>query len=284
MMRGRDSFSLQSRRGFTIIELMISMMIGLILLGAVYKLMTTQTAGYNKQRELADVRETARSGSTLLSRDLRHAASGGSSVVAMSANSITLRSIRGLGIVCAKHPTLARYALSRTAGKIEATPDDSALVFQIGRERWQRVKLTNVGTPASMGIASCAWPGTPRVPDAVIEVAVNTKSDTVGIKVGAPFRAYRRVQYAQYLLDDRWWLGRKVGSAPGYEQLTGPLRASNGLTFAYFDTLGAPTAAPSAVGMVAFTLNAESYQKARLNSGSYEFQRDSLTTKVLLRR
>ena len=283
MIRRPDSFSLQSRRGFTIIELMISMMIGLILLGAVYRLMTTQTAGYNKQRELADVRETARSGSTLLSRDLRHAASGGSSVIAMSANSITLRSIRGLGIICAKHPTLARYALSGTAGKIEASSDDSALVFQIGRERWQRVKVTTVGTPTSMGIATCAWPGG-RVPDAVIEVAVSTKSDTVGIKVGAPFRSYRRVQYAQYLLNDRWWLGRKVGSATGYEQLTGPLRASNGLTFAYFDTLGAPTAAPAAVGMVAFTLNAESYQTARLNSGSYEFQRDSLTTKVLLRR
>lgn len=282
-MRRRDSFRLESRPGFTITELMISMMIGLILLGTVYKLMITQTGGYSKQRELADVRETARSGSTLLSRDLRHAASGGSSVVAMSANSITLRSIRGLGIICAKHPTLARYGLSRTAGKFEATVDDSALVFQIGRERWQRVKLTNVGTPTSMGIATCAWPGA-RVPDVVIEVAVNTKSDTVGIKVGAPLRSYRRVQYSQYFLDDRWWLGRKVGSASGYEQLTGPLRASNGLTFAYFDTLGAPTAVPGAVGMVAFTLNAESYQKARLNSGSYEFQRDSLTTKVLLRR
>jgi len=277
----RGTFDRES--GFTITELMISMMIGLILLGAVYKLMITQTGGYSKQRELADVRETARSATTLLSRDLRHAASGGSAVVAMSANSITLRSIRGLGIVCAKHPTLARYALSGTAGKIEAAADDSALIFQIGRERWQRIKVTSVGTPSAMGIASCAWPGT-RVPDVVIEVAVNSKSDTVGIKVGAPFRTYRRVQYAQYVLDDRWWLGRKVGSAPGYEQLTGPLLASNGLTFAYFDTLGAPTAAPAAVGMVAFTLNAESYRKARLNSGVYEFQRDSLTTKVLLRR
>lgn len=283
MMRRRDSFRLESRPGFTIIELMISMMIGLILLGVVYKLMITQTGGYNKQRELADVRETARSGSMLLSRDLRHAASGGSSVIAMSANSITLLSIRGLGVVCAKHPTLPRYALSGTAGKIEAAADDTALVFQIGRERWQYVKLTEVGTPAGMGIATCAWPGS-RIPDVVIEVAVNSKSDTVGIKVGAPFRTYRRVQYAQYLLDDRWWLGRKVGDASGYEQLTGPLRASNGLTFAYFDTLGAPTAAPAAVGMVAFTLNAESYRKARLNSGTYEFQSDSLTTKVLLRR
>ncbi|MDQ3674519.1 MAG: prepilin-type N-terminal cleavage/methylation domain-containing protein, partial [Gemmatimonadota bacterium] len=270
---------MRARPGFTIIELMISMMIGLVVLGAVYKLMITQTSGYGKQRELADVRETARSGSTLLSRDLRHAASGGGGVVAMSPSSITLRSIRGVGIVCAKHPTLPRYALSRTAGKIESTADDSAVVYQVGREKWQAVKVTGVGTPAAMGIAACAWPGSP-VPSLVIEVATNTNS----IKVGAPFRAFRRVQYAQYLFDDRWWLGRKVGASPDYEQLTGPLRAAGGLAFSYFDTLGAPTATPGAVGMVAFTLNAESYKKARLNSGQYAFQRDSLTSKVLLRR
>jgi prepilin-type N-terminal cleavage/methylation domain-containing protein len=279
MISARHATGMLSRPGFTIIELMISMMIGLIVLGAVYKLMITQTSGYGKQRELADVRETARSGSTLLSRDLRHAASGGGAVVAMSPNSITLRSVRGVGIVCAKHPTLPRYALARTAGKFDAGADDSAMVFQIGRETWRRVKVSGVGTPAAMGVPTCAWPSGPA-PDVVIEIPVTTTA----IKVGAPLRSFRRVQYTQYSLDGRWWLGRKIGAAVDFEQLTGPLRASSGLSFAYFDTLGAPTALPSAVGMVAFTLNAESYKKARLNSGEYAFQRDSLTTKVLLRR
>jgi prepilin-type N-terminal cleavage/methylation domain-containing protein len=273
----------RSRHGFTIIELLISMMIGLIVLGAVYQLMITQSAGYGKQRELADVRETARSATTLLSWDLRHAAAGGSAVAAMSPSAITLRSVRGVGVICAKHPTLPRYALAQTAGKIDATSDDSALVLQIGRDRWQRAKVTRVGTPAAMGIASCAWPGA-RAPDVVVQVAVNSKSDTISIKVGAPFRAYRRVEYTPYLLSGRWWLGRKVGASTGYEQLTGPLLPSTGLRFSYFDTLGVPAATPASVATVGFTLNAESYKKARLNSGAYAYQRDSLTTKVLLRR
>ena len=275
--------ALKSRGGFTIVELLISMMIGLIVLGAVYQLMITQSAGYGKQRELADVRETARSATTLLSWDLRNAATGGSAIAAMSPGAITLRSVRGIGVICAKHPTLARYALARTAGKIEATADDSALVLQIGRDRWQRAKVSGVGTPAAMGIATCSWPGAPA-PDVVVEIQAPTKSDTISIKVGAPFRTYRRVEYTQYLLNGRWWLGRRVGAAAGYEQLTGPLLPSTGLRFTYFDTLGAPTAVPSAVGMVAYTLNAESYKKARLNNGAYAYQRDSLTTKVLLRR
>jgi prepilin-type N-terminal cleavage/methylation domain-containing protein len=271
------------RRGFTIVELLISMVLGLLVLTAVYQLMITQSGAYGKQRELADVRETARSASTLLSWDLRHAAAGGSGIVAMTPSSITLRSIRGVGVICAKHPTLPRYALWRTAGKIEFAPEDSALILQLGRDRWQRANVTAAGTPASMGLTTCAWPGA-RAPDVVIQLAVNSKSDTINIRVGAPFRAYRRVEYSQYLLDGRWWLGRKVGAATSYEQLTGPLLPSTGLRFAYFDTLGAATATPAAVGTVAFTLNAESFKKTRKSTGAFTYQRDSLTTKVLLRR
>lgn len=276
------------RHGFTIVELIISMVLGLLILSAVYQLMITQSAGYGKQRELADVRETARSASTLLSWDLRHAGAGASGIVAMTPNSITLRSVRGVGVICAKHPTLPRYALWSTAGRIESAPEDSALILQIGRDRWQRVNVTSVGTPAAMGITACAWPGS-RAPDIAIQIAVNanpalSKSDTINIKVGAPFRAYRRIEYSQYVLDGRWWLGRKVGAATSYEQLTGPLLASTGLRFTYFDTLGAPTATPAAVGTVAFSLNAESYKKVRMSTGLFAYQRDSLATKVLLRR
>lgn len=283
-MINRSSVSVsQSRRGFTIVELLISMMLGLLVLGAVYQLMITQSAGYAKQRELADVRETARSATTLLSWDLRHAAAGGSGIVAMTPNSITLRSIRGVGVICAKHPTLPRYALWRTAGKIESAAEDSALILQLGRDRWQRANVTSVGTPAAMGITACAWPGAPA-PDVVIQLAVNSKSDTINIKVGAPFRAYRRIEYSQYPVDGRWWLGRKVGAAASYEQLTGPLLPATGLSFTYFDTLGAVTAIPAAVGTVAFSLNAESYKKVRTSTGLFAYQRDSLNTKVLLRR
>lgn len=283
-MINRSSVSIsQSRRGFTIIELLISMMLGLLVLGAVYQLMITQSGGYGKQRELADVRETTRSAATLLSWDLRHAAAGGSGIVAMTPNSITLRSVRGVGVICAKHPTLPRYALWRTAGRIESAPEDSALILQIGRDRWQRSNVVSVGTPAAMGIATCAWPGAPA-PDLVVQLAVNSKSDTINIRVGAPIRTYKRVEYSQYVLDGRWWLGRKVGASASYEQLTGPLLPSTGLRFAYFDTLGAATATPAAVGTVAFTLSAESYKKVRKSTGAFAYQHDSLSTKVLLRR
>ena len=135
-----------------------------------------------------------------------------------------------------------------------------------------------------MGVTTCAWPGA-RPPDVVVELGVTTKSDTSYIKVGAPFRGFRRVQYTEYQQNGRWWLGRKVGAAATFEQLTGPLiaPASNGLAFVYYDTLGAVTANPSAVGSVKFTLRTESYKNTYAGA-TYGYQRDSLTTRVSLRR
>jgi type II secretory pathway pseudopilin PulG len=273
-----------ARAGFTVIELLVSLVVGLLVLTSVVQLLIVQSRGYRKQREVVDIRETAREASALLSWDLRQSAIGGSPLAAIGANSITIRSPRGMGTVCAKHPTLARYGLWKTGGNIFATADDSALVYQVGRDSWQALKITAVGTPAAMGVVACAWPGA-RPPDVVVEFAVATKADTAYIRVGAPFRNFRRVQYAEFQLNSRWWLGRKVGAAASYEQLTGPLVApsSNGLAFTYYDTLGAVTANPAAVGSVAFTLRTESYKPTYVGNG-FDYQRDSLTTKVVLRR
>lgn len=271
------------RGGFTMIEVIVALVVGMIVLSSVVQLLIVQGRGYRKQREQVDVRETAREAADLLSWDLRQAAVAGSSFAVMGANAVTLRSFRGLGTVCGKHASLARYGLWKSGGNIQATVDDTALVYQIGRGQWNRLRITAVGTPAAMGVAACAWPGA-RPPDVVVEFAVTASTDTSYIKVGAPFRSFRRVQYAEYQQNNRWWLGRKVGAAPSYELLTGPLLApaSNGLAFTYYDALGAVTANPAAVGSVAFTLRTESF-KNTIDSNS-PYQHDSVTTKVAIRR
>lgn len=272
------------RRGFTLIELLVGLVVGLILLTSVVQMLIVQGRGYGKQREIIDVRETAREATALLAWDLRQAGIGDSPLAAVTPTSIALRSPRGMGTICGKHSSLARYGLWKSGGNILATVDDSALVYQLGRDKWKALKITAVGTPTDMGVPACAWAGA-RPPDLVVEFAVAGKTDTSYLKVGAPFRSFRRVEYAEYQLNNRWWLGRKVGAATSYERLTGPLVApsSNGLTFAYYDSLGAVTANPAAVASIAFTLRTESYKKTHVGT-TLGYQRDSLTMKVGLRR
>jgi prepilin-type N-terminal cleavage/methylation domain-containing protein len=272
------------RRGFSLIELIVGLVVGLMVLTGVVQLMVVQGKGYRKQREVIDIRETAREAAALLAWDLRQSVLGGSGPSVMTAGSVALRSPRGLGTVCARHATLPRYGLWKSGGNIAATVDDSALVYQLGRDKWTALKISAVGTPAAMGVTACAWPGA-RPPDVVVELVVNTKTDTSYIKVGAPFRTFRKVQYTEFQQNGRWWLGRKVGAAATYDQLTGPLvaPASSGLAFAYYDTLGAVTTNPTALGSVAFTLRTESYKNTYVGT-TYVYQRDSLTTRVALRR
>jgi hypothetical protein len=259
------------------------MVLGAIVMTGVVQMMIVQGRGYRKQREMIDVSETAREAVAMLSWDLRQSVTGESPLAAMGPGMVALRSPRGLGTICAKHATLARYGLWKTGGNIVAGVDDSALVYQLGRDKWTVLKITAVGTPAAMGVTACAWPGA-RPPDVVVEFGVGPKTDTSYIKIGAPFRSFRRIQYAEYQLNNRWWLGRKIGAATSYEQLTGPLVApANGLTFTYYDTLGAVTANPSAVGSIAFTLRTESFRNTYVGT-TFVYQRDSLTTKVALRR
>jgi prepilin-type N-terminal cleavage/methylation domain-containing protein len=283
MIDVRRATTTRDPRGFTMIEVIVALVVGMIVLGSVVQLLIVQGRGYRKQREQVDVRETAREAAGLLSWDLRQAAVAGSSFAVMGSNAVTIRAFRGLGTVCAKHALLARYGLWKTGGNIQATVDDTALVYQIGRGQWNKLKITAVGTPAAMGVTACVWPGA-RPPDMVVEFAVTATTDTSYIKVGAPLRTFRRVQYAEYQQNNRWWLGRKVGAAASYELLTGPLLApaSNGLAFTYYDTLGAVTANPAAVGSVAFTLRTESF-KNTISTGS-QYEHDSVTTKVAVRR
>jgi prepilin-type N-terminal cleavage/methylation domain-containing protein len=286
------------RAGFTMIEVIIAMVVGLVVLGSVVQMMIVQGKGYRKQREQVDGRETVREAAALLSWDLRQAALGGSSFIAMGANGVTIRSPRGVGTICGKHaPPLVpstdanRYGLWRSAGNFAATVDDTALVYQFGRDtalgqsRWTKLKITAVGTPAAMGVANCVWAG--KVPDVVVEFAVNplNKFDTAWIKVGAPVRTFRKVEYGEYQSGGRWWLGRRVGAAVSWEQLTGPLLApaSGGLTLTYYDANGAVTVDPTAVASVAFTIRTQSFKNTTVGSG-FTYQTDSLTTRVAVRR
>ena len=271
-------------RGFSLLELIIALVVGLIVLAAVVQIMVVQGKSYRKQREVSDTRETTREASALLAWDLRQAAIGGAPFATLANNSVAIRSPRAVGTICAKHATLPRYGLWKTSGTFGATADDSAAVYALGRDKWQTLKITAVGSSGTMGVPACVWAGG-RAPDVVVEFAVTKKTDTSWIKIGAPFRSFRRVEYAEFQTNNRWWLGRRVGAATSYEQLTGPLLApgSDGLRFTYYDTLGAVTANPAAIGGVAFTLRTQSFKSTYVGQ-TYNYQLDSLTTSVAVRR
>ncbi|MGD2216527.1 MAG: hypothetical protein PVJ64_07210 [Gemmatimonadales bacterium] len=388
--------------GFTVIELLIYLVVGVVVIGFIYQVLIGQHRLYMKQQELMDVRSSLRAAAALLTWELRQASALDGDLYTIASNSIALRSIQGAGIVCGADPTNSHYGLWGTSGEFNNTPDDSALVFAAGGpsaadDYWLVVSMADVS-----GNVPCDWGGgvQPEVlveatpapdsgtpPDwAAGEITVSAKGNvspgatvkitasypaltcdefgsqamvivytdesyssgvmdgctfsvtiptgaeelyiqievpstispnlsddiyaSVGwelddeeggggggsndgadvgvlesVHVGAPFRAFRRVQYGLFQEDGRWWLGRMVGSASSFEKLIGPLAApsDSGLVFTYYDLAGNATADPRQVAVVEIVLRAESFGKVQTGTGDVSVQQDNLTTAVKLR-
>ena len=276
---------LRSRAGFTIAEMLVYMVISSVVLASTYRVMTRQGRGYAQQIASTDADESARGAAGLLAWEIRQSGVANDGLQVLGAHSIALRSVQGVGVVCAKHATLPRYGIWKQGGEIQATPDDSALVYVAAVQKWRKLRIAAVGTPTGFDVPSCEWAGG-RTPDLVVEVTVTSASDTSGIAAGSLLRSFRKVKYSEYTDQGRWWLGRKVGNASSWEKLTGPLldSASNGLTFTYQTSSGATTTNPSSVAVVQLAVRTESNKKYRKNGGDPAYRQDSVTTKVSLRK
>ena len=259
------------------LEMMVSMVIAGVVMASVYQLLIGQSRSYGKQRELMDVHETLRSAAALLAWELREASVARGDLYVIDQDKIALRSAQATGVVCVKHGAQPRYGLWNLAGDLQDSGDDSALVY-VGSANWSVMRIDDADLPGVMGIGNCAWAGG-VAPDFAVELRVNVLSDTAGIEIGAPVRAFRRVEYGLYedAGDGRWWLGRKVGAAASYEKLTGPLAALGGLVFTYRDAAGNVTAEPTLVAVIDFVLRAESY---RVSGSAQQFVQDTLATRV----
>ncbi len=159
--------------GFTLMEMMVSMLLAGIVMASVYQLLIGQSRSYGKQRELMDVHETLRSAAALLAWEIRGSGAVGGDLYSISANSITLRSIQAGGTVCATHGTQPRFGVRGPGlGDVQATSDDSALVFSADGNAWFRGTISQVWPDvAAGGVQWCDWGGGSSIaPDVVVEV------------------------------------------------------------------------------------------------------------------
>jgi prepilin-type N-terminal cleavage/methylation domain-containing protein len=85
--------SILNRKGITLIELMVALVISGIVMGAIYRLFITQTRAYTVQDQVAEVQQSVRSAMEILVRDLRMAGSETLAVpivTPVASNSITV--------------------------------------------------------------------------------------------------------------------------------------------------------------------------------------------------
>ena len=234
MMRARSL-----RRGMTLVEIMIALVLLGIVSGVIMRVVTRQQRFYQGVNQIMTQRGQLRQGISVLPVDLRSLSSIGDDMIAVSDSSIEFDLNIGTGVVCSvaandkivlpplvlfSEATLTTFAPGITFDADEIARGVTVYVYNdsstVGNfdDRWQKFRLTAFN---GTGTSGCLATPFTSVADAGKRRFELTLEDTAGVAdpvtggpisqyigVGAPVRIMKRVRYKLYQASDsKWYLG-----------------------------------------------------------------------------
>jgi prepilin-type N-terminal cleavage/methylation domain-containing protein len=257
------------RAGFTLPEMLITLLLLSIVGTALIRTMTKQQQAYKDTTRGATMRRELRLSGLLMTQDLRSISSAGGDVQEMTEQRVGFNGTFGSSIICARPAAdvidippvgLARHDLTSWT----TTPKNGDTIYvyndslSAGSEDdvWQKLVIASIAKET----ASCIGPpytdialDPPGVkPRYRITVAYPFPSTQIGdsVKVGAVIRFTRPMRYELYSAPSgKWYLGySELGMAGAWtapEAVAGPFRAfapgdvnPTGLQFRYYDSTG----------------------------------------------
>lgn len=287
-----------TRRGFTLVELLIAIVILGIVSAALYRVLVNNQRIYQAQTQHIDLQQNIRAAVTILPADLRELDATDGDIKAMSASAITIRAMRYLAIICSP-PVLDGVGTTNITMIIRRSPfwgvrginttTDSLFIYYEGNESSRKDDDWALARPTLTASTVC--------PDAAAKpgIAVTVNFANIGggllpntpgaILNGAPVRGFETVTYQVYqpVGDTSYYIGLQMG-ANARQPVIGPV-LSNGLQFAYYDSTGVVTADRFRVARIDITVRGKTAQPIRTGTGSATLTNavDSVTTSVALR-
>lgn len=234
---------LKARRdGFTFVELLLVLVLGLLLLGGAYSTLVRQEQAYGQLRAMAATQQDARTGLELLTAELREVSASGGDLLMATPDSLRFRALRKFGLVCDTDKNNKRLLVAQL-GADPFVAGDSIVVYvdqdslMARDDIWQREQLSSVS--ASSGCSTTLGAALPSLlPEATLRVLTlqgpGLRFDSV--YPGAPVRGFQRLAYGMATVDGEAMLVMRRGGTT--VPLLGPLAAGDGLVFRYYDGLG----------------------------------------------
>ena len=291
-----------ARRGFTLIELMIALVLLGIVSTAVYKILVNNQRLYLAQTQTIDLQQNIRAAAAILPAEFRELDAADGDIKAMTATSLRIRGMRQLSFVCAT-PVLGG-GLGQIVLTVRTTPiygtrqtfkqGDSILVYWEGDpttrndDQWLPAQLQKDADPGF-----CADSNVAVNPAFLLTLQPQWINNPIlnragAIQIGAPVRGFDKVSYEVYQApapDNNWYLGQRNPAQGGTIQpMIGPLIGANGVTFSYYDSVGVVTADSSQVAQIQVVLRARTASPIRSGgNGVQDYKVDSVVTWVALR-
>ena len=302
------------RSGFTLAELLISIVLFGMVMGVVMRVIVRQQRFHRGANEVVAMRSQLRQATYALPVDLRAISPVGGDITTWSGSSIGFRAFTGTSILCMKPsasvvvlpPLTLTKTNTLTAWLTQPQVGDSLLILDenmlIGTadDVWRAHEVTAVlgvtGMTACPTTSGFTLPGDGGRPSWQLTIAPNLSTTIIK---GAPIRIFRQVTYELYeAADGKWYLGASdclPGRTPVCSDpspVGGPYRAydddpdQSGLSLTYFDAaeteLDPTTADPADVVRIEIVVRGETNTPFNTDhaTGTY---RDSLSFVIGLR-
>jgi prepilin-type N-terminal cleavage/methylation domain-containing protein len=284
---------MRNRKGYTLIELMVALVVLLLVTGSIYKLLVSSQRLSRAQADRVDLQSNVRTASIVIPSELRelNAVVAGTAlqndIISGTATTIRYRAMRGIGYIC-EAPAVGGGQLKILAStwsglRAPMAVRDAGYVFYDNNsdlstdDTWLPITITNVAASTCGGAAAYSLTINPTV------------GELPGLPLLTPVRLFELMELSLYANAGQSWLGAQSisGLDAGPQPLLGPLVGGTGLALSYVDNSNVvtTTAVPGNVKAVRLTVVGLSSQAISGYGGSSQTSvvRDTVTTQVTLR-
>lgn len=289
-------FAKRARRtaGFTLVEVMVSLLIALILSGVVFQLIRGQSRFVTVQSAREEVQQNTRGALELMASELRSVEPGG--LVETDSNSVTFLLPRAWGLYCGGSATQMSAVFPDFPTEMRALNSASGVIADTAAaapRKWgpspvdATRAVVNTITPFDVTAAgnACAGLRPTTIPSPSSQGLRLDGTNLPTPPVGNLVYLYQYVRYDVAQSDGEWWIRRSngmSGSTTVQQPLAGPLPAGGGLRLRYWEGAAGGELGPrlttladlTRVGRIRIAVRTQS----RARSGSaVQQQADSLT-------
>lgn len=285
--------TMTTRRGFTLVELLIGLVLMLVVGGVLYKVLVSMQRTQRMQMEQSLMQENVRAGGMIVPTEFKEigydsnqlVAAGPAAVtsdlISIGANSIRFRAMRGVGLTCAIAVNEIRILKNVVFKYRDITTADSLLLFVerdpnlAADDDWQPLGISAVDLNSTCGA------------DQAIRFTLTTNLPAgltlSQVALGGPVRFFQDLEFGLYTNSGRSWLGSRTDANAGYQPVIGPLADDSGFALTYYDKSGNVTATRTSVRTIGITIRGRSAQGVSPGTGASQITNLDLTTRVALR-